>query len=575
MKRDFILFSRLWNDARHYKMLIFLTVAMVPISAVVVSIQPLLLQYVIDQGILAGELDVVMQVGSLMLGLVFIRFFSQLIRSVASGKVVFCVIRDLRKKMMQHLLKLRLSYHDRTQSGTLVTRTTSDFDQLSESIGSGLLNAIVDLTQLLGCLLGLWWLDHRLMFISLFWVLCFGFIVRFFSVMLRKTTLLARKKIAVMHAFAQEALYGVVAVKVLAAATSVSTWYRERAEDYRNAQMKSVVLDAGLFAVLDGGFAVTLGVSLWLLADVLSFDMSAGVLIAFVRYQQDMFLPLKQLGSLVASLQSALTALERIYGLFDHEEFVKGDQALIGSNCQLSFKNVSFQYGDGPKILNQVSFELKQGQSVAIVGRTGSGKSTLAKLILKLYEGFDGDICWGQQNLKDLDVAAVRREIAVVPQDVVLFQGSLQFNLDPLGLYDDVTLRKKCFDLNLSSWIESLPNGFETVLRERGDNLSQGQRQIVAFARALMKPSSFLILDEATSSVDPQSEEYLQSILEKQNQTLLVIAHRLKTIQLCDQILVIEKGSVVEAGSWEQLIAKGGSFAALQRAMGEQEDLPS
>jgi ATP-binding cassette subfamily B protein len=457
-------------------------------------------------------------------------------------------------------------------SGALVTRATSDFDNLNESLNQGVLSSIVDLAVLVGALVGLFLLDWKLALVTLIILPLTVMIIVLFSRALKHSMLLARVKIAALNAFTQECLYGSSTIKLLIAHRDSNRRFQKLAIEYRDAQMKSVVADAALFALLDGVSSITIGIILWLAVSDMhgSSVLSAGIMIAFVQYVQNLFDPLKQLGNKIAMLQGAFTAIDRIFGIFETREFIGGEEPVKKLEGTVEFKNVSFQYLPDSRTLKNVSFRLQKGESLAIVGATGSGKSTVIKLLTKLYDGYEGHISVDGYDLQTMNGQELRRQIAIVPQDIVIFHGTVAFNI---GLGDEQTDRERIQSaarfVGADRFIEQLPGGYDFMVREGGDNLSHGQRQLLAFARAIAKDPRIMILDEATSSVDPASEALIQQAIERifTGRTLIVIAHRLSTIRKCDQILVLDHGEVMEMGSHEELLTKRGRYFELHQKM--------
>lgn len=340
--------------------------------------------------------------------------------------------------------------------------------------------------------------------------------------------------------------------------------------------MKSVTSDALLFAILDGVSSITTGIVLWLAVTRLAGgdNLTVGVMVAFIQYVQNLFDPLKQLGNKIAMLQGAFTSLERIFKILDKKEFIQGATQANLNKGSIHFNNVFFRYDKNdtksPTVLKDVSFDLPTGKSLALVGATGSGKSTVIKLLTKLYDGYEGHILIDDQELQEIEEHSLREHIAIVPQDIVLFEGSILFNIT-LGhesiSRDDAIKAARL--VGAESFINKLPNGYDTTLKEGGSNLSVGQRQLLAFARAIVKSPKIIVLDEATSSVDPKSEADIQRAITNilKGRTVIVIAHRLSTIRRCDEILVMKYGKIIERGSHERLLSEKGTYYQLHSSM--------
>jgi ATP-binding cassette subfamily B protein len=456
-------------------------------------------------------------------------------------------------------------------SGALATRATSDFDNLSESLNQGVLSSVVDIFVLMSCIVGMFLLNAKLAMIVFVILPVVWWTVRWFSRQLQIAMLAARKKLAALNGYTQECFSSLTAVKLLSAETSVQNKFHKLNEEFRDTQMRSVWYDAFMFSTLDGIASITIGFLLWSALGLLDLQsgLSAGIIVAFVQYVQQLFEPLKQLGNKIAMLQGAITSIDRIFSLLERRDMITGqEEPKWSSQPDVLFDNVSFSYGTGSPVIHDISFRIPAGLSMAIVGATGSGKSTIIKLLTKLYDGYNGEILIGGQDLREIAPDALRRKVAVVPQDIALFEGSVAFNI---GLdASDVSIEKimqAATYVGADRFINELPDGYNFHVREQGSNLSHGQRQLIVFARALVRDPSILVLDEATASIDPQSEALIQSAIAKilGGRTVIVIAHRLSTIQRCDLVLVMQRGAIIEKGSIKELLANQGAFAALQK----------
>lgn len=565
--------SKLWPYLRLQKKFIFVAAILVPIISGFQTALPLILKYSVDHGILEKNESVLYWCALAFLIVVLGEYAARASQSVLSSIAVHRMIRSLRGKLVRHVLKLKCSFHDRTLSGSLVTRATSDFDNLSESLNMGVLTSVVDLAVLIGCIIGMFVLDWKLALYAVMVVPFVGALVQWFSKALKTAMMRARVKIAALNAYTQECLYGHATIKTLVAEADAGKTYDNLNIEYRDAQMSSVLLDALMFAILDGIASVTIGVVLWLIVRDVQTEsvLTAGIIVAFVQYIQQLFEPLKQLGNKMAMLQGAFTSIDRIFTVLDKNEFVSGNGDVVNVSGRLDFRDVSFSYNPngGDPVLKNINFKINPGESLAIVGATGSGKSTIVKLVSRLYDGYSGSITLDNQELSFLDPQKLRNHIAIVPQDIVLFDGSLAFNisLNHPGI-TQAQIENVCNKLGASTFIDKLPERYEFKIREQGSNLSQGQRQVIAFARAMVRNPELIILDEATSSVDPASEEIIQRATNTMlaEKTVIVIAHRLSTIRRCSNILVLDKGQIIEEGTHETLTAKTGAYYGLSTA---------
>lgn len=572
---DFRDLKRVWPFLRSNKKKLIWACVLVPIISLLQMGVPFILKYTVDHGVLAKDTNIIAWGALAYLAVVITEYLVRAAQTILTSQSVFQMIRDMRMGLISHIMRLSARYHDRNLSGALVTRATSDFDNLSESLNQGVLSSVVDLAVLIGAMVGLFLLDWRLALITLLVLPVVVVIVIVFSNILKRSMLQARVKIAALNAFTQECLYGSSTIKLLTAQDDSQKQFDRLTIEYRDAQMKSVIADAVLFALLDGVSSITLGLALWFTVGPMMGILSAGVLIAFVQYVQNLFDPLKQLANKIAMLQGAFTAMERIFGIFDTHDFIQGRDEAILRDGRVEFHDVSFAYNPNNPILKNVNLSIPSGSSLAIVGATGSGKSTIIKLLSKMYDSYDGRITIDGRDLTGLDGQALRRGIAIVPQDIVIFHGSVAFNIS-LG---DPSITRESIEeaaryVGADRFIRRMEGGYDFVLREGGENISIGQRQLIAFARAIARDPKIIILDEATSNVDPASDFAIQQAIEKlfSGRTLIVIAHRLSTIRRCDEILVLDRGSVIESGSHENLLQSRGAYYALHEKLAHEDD---
>lgn len=561
---------KLWPWLKPHKKLVYVGSAMIPLVALISMAQPLLVKKAIDQGILTGDWRATLIWASLCLSLSIASYIMGGVQTLATSIAVHRMIYQLRSALMRHVLNLPASWHDNQISGSLATRATSDFDTLSESLNQGVLSSVIDILVLVGCITGMFLLSAKLAVTALIVLPIITWLVLWFSKKLNTSMLASRKNLATLNGFTQEAITSLSAVKLLNAESSIAGRYNSLNQKFKKSQLENVFYDAFMFASIDGISSITLGIALYLAISWAGYEnvFSAGLIVAFVQYIQQLFEPLKQLGTKMAMLQGAYTSIDRIFGLLDLTEKIGGELPAAWEHpASIEFKRVSFSYKKGTQdVLKDINFKLPAGRSMAVIGRTGSGKSTIAKLLTKLYTGYTGTILIGDQSIAPLQPSNVRRHLGIVPQDVVLFEGSIAFNIQ---LGDDTITDQQIIDslitVGANDFVKSLPGGLNFFVRENGSNLSQGQRQLIVFARALVKNPSIIILDEATSHIDPQSEILIQTATSKilKGRTVIVIAHRLETIKKCDLITVIENGQIVEMGSPQELLSHHGRYEQL------------
>ena len=548
--------------------LLLLPALLIPLIAGLQVSIPQILRLAIDEGVIKKDYNELTLYSFAFLGVVLLSYLARTTQAIASIIFVQRMIVKIRAHLVGHVLKLKAKYHDKNMSGALVTRATSDFDNLTESLNFGVLNTLVDLAVLSGNIAGMYLLNWKLAIIASLALPLVIYAINKFSHALKKFNVVTRKKIATLNAYTQESLYGNATIKLLRAEEQAFKKHNQLNFDYRNSQMKVVAFDALLFSVIEGIASITIGLVLWYsLSDHFPDNaLTAGVMVAFVQLVSQLFDPLKQLGSTMAMLQGVFTSIDRIFGILNINQFIEGNENKTPTGT-ITLDKVNYRYDDtGKNILKDISFSVEKGKSLAIVGSTGSGKSTIIKLLSKLYDNYSGSIKVGGQELSGFTADSIRSNIAIVPQDIVIFDGTISFNIS-LGIpgVTEAEVEKAAKLVGADKFINQLPDGYNHKILERGANLSHGQRQLLAFARALCKNPDYVILDEATSSVDPASEREIQQALLKilQNKTVIVIAHRLSTIKECDDIIVLESGKIIENGKHEELVQLRGRYFEL------------
>ena len=476
----------------------------------------------------------------------------------------------IRDDLFRHALALSLRFHDGMPVGKLLTRLTSDVDALSEVFGSGAVGVLGDLVTLLVIAASMLLIEWRLGLLLLCTQLPVTLMVIWLQGRYRKANYRVREELSQLNADFQENLQGLEVVQMFRRERVNGERFSRTGAAYRQAVNGTIFFDSSISAFLEwvslGAVALVLALGGWM---VTGGAMGLGTLTTFVLYSQRLFDPLRQLAERFTQIQGGLTAVERIGELMEQPlEIVEAPDArpldALGPE-EVIFENVSFNYRPDEPILRNLSFRIAPGEHVALVGPTGSGKTTVIRLLCRLYEPQQGRILLDGRDIRTIPIADLRRQLGVVLQDTFLFSGNVADNLRLNAEISDEKLRGICRDLGLDALLERLPSGLDTELRERGGNLSSGERQLLAVARVAIRNPTVLVMDEATAFMDPSTEATLQRDLDRllRKRTAVVIAHRLATVEASDRILVLRHGELIEQGTHQELRASGGLYAQL------------
>lgn len=533
---------------------------------------PFLVQQAIDGPIASGQLDGLWLIFGLFALALVVNFALRYAHNYLIQSIGQQVMVDMRVHLFRHIQKMSLAFFDRNPVGRLLTRITNDVDALNEFLTQGIVSILADLVTLVGIIVVMFILNWRLALISLAVLPVLALIVAVYQRLMRDAYRLVRQRLALINAFLNEQIGGVLVTQLFNREQQSQARFQGLSHDYVAANMRSLTIFAifmpavGLMAAIATA-ALLYGGGQGVLADWASL----GMLVAFVQYTERAFQPIRNLAERYTILQAAMASAERVFRVLDTPEDVRDPEqprdlptAVRG---EIAFRDVVFGYNPAEPVLRGISFTIPAGQSVAIVGATGAGKSSLVGLLARFYDIQQGSILLDGVDIRTVAQHELRRHVAAVPQDPVCFSGDIASNI---RLHDttisDEQMRAAAELVNAAPFIERLPGGYAYPVRERGSNLSIGQRQLLAFARAIaFNPEVLLILDEATSSVDTETEALIQSALARMlhGRTSIVIAHRLSTIRHADRIIVLHKGRIVEDGSHDELLALRGYYHRL------------
>jgi ATP-binding cassette subfamily B protein len=591
---DFSLLRRVFRYAAPYKNRVYLSIALSVLLAVLSPLRPFLIQVTINNFIRKGaapgsEITVkeavakaVIWITILQIGLLLIETVSRFYFSFITAWLGQTVVKDLRVDVYKKVLGLNLSQFDKTPIGTLTTRTINDIEAINDIFSDGLIPIIADLLSIVSILIFMFIVDWRLTLICL---TPFPFLILatwLFKESVNKSFIRVRNAVAALNAFVQEHITGMPIVQAFAAEEREAAKFNKINKDHRNANINAIFAYSIFFPLVEIILAVSTGLLVWWGARQVKFlpELEArelsGMIVSFFLYLNLLFRPLRVIADKFNVLQMGMVASERVFRVLDNEDIIRteGDYAPVRIKGKVEFRNVNFAYVEDRLVLKNISFTIQPGQTVAIVGHTGSGKTSIISLINRLYQIQQGEILIDDVRIEDYKLDQLRKNIGVVLQDVFLFSGSVK---DNITLRNDDIPEESVIEaarlIGMHDFIMQLPGGYHFNVMERGSTLSLGQRQLLSFIRALLYDPSILILDEATSSVDTESELLIQEAIDKliAGRSSIVIAHRLSTIRKAHQIIVMDKGEIKEIGTHEELLQLQGYYFKLHQLQFEQQ----
>lgn len=571
---DWSVLRRLMKFVTPYRAKFITVVVLTLVLGALAPTRPILIQYTLDRHVANGDFQGMVNIMILLMALLIFQSIAQYIHTYLSGWLGQQVIRDIRSKLYEHIINLRLKFFDKTPIGRLVTRTISDVETLADVFSEGLAAMVGDLLQIIFILGFMFYQDWRLALLSLSTIPLLLISTYVFKEKIKVAFNDVRNAVSNLNTFVQEHITGMNIVQIFGSEKREFEKFKEINEEHKQSNLRSVLYYSIYFPVAEIIAAAGVGLLVWYGAKgVIHYEetgITIGKLIAFIMYIQMFFRPIRMIADRYNTLQMGIVSSSRIMNLLDDTEHVQHNGMLKPENIhgEVAFENVWFAYNENEYVLKGISIDIKPGETVALVGATGAGKSSIINLLNRFYEINRGSISIDGVDIKEYDLGFLRRNIGVVLQDVFLFSDTIMNNIT-LG-NKEVTEEMVWHAAELVSarkFIERLPGKLSYNVMERGATLSVGQRQLISFIRAMVYDPRILVLDEATSSVDSETEEMIQVAISKmmKGRTSIVIAHRLSTIQKADKIIVLDHGEIKEVGKHDDLLLKGGYYAQLHR----------
>ncbi|MFC3810127.1 ABC transporter ATP-binding protein [Lacihabitans lacunae] len=565
---DFQILKRLFSFIGPYKIRFIFLIFLILIGAALSPALPLLIQYTIDGPISEGNFQKLNTALMLMVGLLVLNSLVSFSNTYQAGWISQRIIHDIRNEVFKKIINLRLKFFDNTPIGKLVTRTISDVETLSDVFSSGFAAIAGDILQLVLIISVMFYLNWQLTLISISTIPLLLISTYVFKEKVKKSFGWVRNAVANLNSFVQEHISGMSLIQIFNVQDQEFKKFEELNKAHRNANIKSILYYSVYFPVADVISALGVGLIVWYGSKgMIQHTVSFGTITAFIMFTNQFFRPIRMIADRINTLQMGVVSVSRIIEILDDDEFIETSGNYKNKvKGDISFENVDFSYNEGQPILKNINFKVSEGESLAFVGATGAGKTSIINLITKFYPIQSGEIKVDGVNIDLYDQKSLRNQIGMVLQDVFLFSGSIA---DNLRMGDETIRIDKIIDaskmVGIHDFIMQLPGGYDYKVMERGATLSVGQRQLLSFVRAIIQDPKIIILDEATSSVDSESEAMIQVAIDKlmKGRTSIIIAHRLSTIKKATKIIVLDKGRIMEEGSHDILLEKNGFYSKL------------
>ncbi|WP_397447379.1 ABC transporter ATP-binding protein [Polaribacter sp. R77954] len=564
---DMQIFKRLMSFAKRYRLYFFIASTSTILLAMFSVLSPLVLINTVNDYILTNDKQGLLNYTLLMLAILLVEVLLQFTFIYFANWVGQHIIRDIRAKIFRHILQFKMSYFDNNSVGKLVTRVVSDIETIAAFFSNGVFTILSDILKMFAVTVVMLVLNWKLALITLSILPILIYATKLFQVAIKATFQEVRNQVANLNGFVQERVTGMKIVQLFNRESIEYQNFKEINDKHKKANIKTIWYFSIFFPIAEILSSIGIGLIVWFGGGqvIQDSDISIGMVMGFIQFAQMLFRPLRQIADKFNQLQMGIVAGERVFKVIDTDSSIAKNGTIKAENLQgnISLKDVRFSYIKNEEVLKGVNLEVKSGQTIAIVGATGAGKSTIINLINRFYEIDSGTIAIDNVSVSDYTLESLRNQVAIVLQDVFLFSDSILNNITLKN--ESITVEeveKAAKQIGIHDFIMTLPGGYNYNVKERGAMLSSGQRQLIAFLRAYVSKPSILILDEATSSVDAHAEQMIQYATDTitKDRTSIVIAHRLATIQKADQIIVMDKGLIVEKGSHQELLEKESGY---------------